>query len=114
MKSNKYFPVDEGLIQFVSNETFIMHDQRHLNFKVERLQSSKGKARVYWRVVQGSHNSSNAFGTVEFEYGEIQKNIKVPFSDTILDETAIIELFNQTEKYKLGKIKIAKISRVCK
>ena len=115
MNEIKFFHIDQGLIQLVSNETFIMNNQRFLNFKVERLQISKGKARIYWRVViQEFQDFPNTFGAVELEDGEIQKIYKVPFDLSIPDQPIRIELFNPTESYKLGKIKMAKISRVCK
>ena len=91
-----------------------MKDQLHLNFKVERLQSSKGKARVYWRMIQEPLDSSNAFGSVEFEEGEIHKTIDVSLDFTTLDLPTRIELFNPSNGYRLGENEVSSINFVGK
>ena len=46
--------LEQGTIQLVSNESFILNNQSYVNFKVERLNSLKGDAEVSWRVFDDS------------------------------------------------------------
>ena len=103
-----------GLIQLVSNETYIIQNQYELNFKVERFLSIKGYAKVHWRVTYKSHTFPDTYGNVEFKVGELEKSIKVQLNNSISEKPTRIELFNPTKLYQFGNNKMAQISLVCK
>ena len=107
-------PKEIGLIQLVSNETFITQNQHQLNFKVGRYQTTKGDGKVHWRVIYESQALPDSYGNIMFEVGELEKSIKVPLNDSILEKPTRIELFNPTKKYRLGSTEMANISLVCK
>ena len=107
-------PKEIGIIQLVSNETFITQYQHQLNFKVGRWKTAKGNAKVHWRVIYESQALPDTYGNVEFEVGELEKSIKVRLNNSTLKMPTRIELFNPTKMYSLGNIKMAKISLVCK
>ena len=90
-----------------------MNDQSHLTFKVERLQTSKGDAGVSWRLIYESKNLTKTYGRIQFEDGQIQQLITVPLDKSKHDKPTRLELFNTTNKYNLGRWKMAKISLVC-
>ena len=107
-------PKEIGLIQLVSNETFIMQDQHEVKFKVGRYQTTKGDAKVHWRMIYESQALPDYYGSIMFEVGELEKSIKVPLNDSTLEKPTRIELFNPTKLYQFGNNKMAQISLVCK
>ena len=98
----------------MSNETFIMQDQHQLDFKVGRYKTTKGNAKVHWRMIYESQALPDSYGSIMFEVGELEKSIKVPLNNSILEKPTRVELFNPTKMYRLGNITMAKISLVCK
>ena len=90
-----------------------MNDQSYLTFKVERLQSLNGDAGVSWRLSYESKYLTKDSGRIQFEDGQIQQIITVPLDKSKHDKPTRLELFNTTNKYNLGRWKMAKISFVC-
>ena len=111
---NYFSRLEQGTIQLVSNESFIMNDQSYFAFKVERLQSLKGNAGVSWRLIYESKNLTKTSGRIQFEDGQIQQLITVQLNESRHDQPTRLELFNTTNKYNLGSLKMAKISFVGK
>ena len=109
-KPNSY--TEQGAIQLVSNETFVLKNQSYVNFKVERLNSLKGDAEVSWRVFDDSDVLPMLEGKVQFVNKEIQQSFTVHLNDSHLKKPTRVELFNPTNMYKLGIIKMAKIIHV--
>ena len=101
------------MISLMSNESFIMKNQSHITFKVERLQVQNSKnAIINWRMIYPSQSSiAKTSGWIDFEDGEIQKVVKIPISKSTLGKPSRIELFDTTNTHELGKVKI---SHVCK
>lgn len=91
-----------------------MKGQPHITFKVERYQSLKDDASVYWRLLYESQSIQNTFGRIQFKDGEIQQVVKVPLDNLTHEKPTRIELFNPTNVYKLGIMKMTNISLVCK
>ena len=91
-----------------------MNDQASFTFEVERLQSLKGDAGVSWRLIYESNNLTKTSGRIQFEDGQIQQLITVPLDESRHDKPNKLELFNITNKYNLGSLKMTKISFVCK
>ena len=98
----------------MSNETFILKDQSFVSFKVERLNSLKGDTEVSWKVFDDSDVLPMLEGKVQFVNKEIQQIFTVYLNDSHLKKPTRIELFNPTNMYKLGIIKMAKINHVGK
>ena len=113
-KKSFFSLLEQGTIQLVSNETFIMNNQSYFTFKVERLQSLNGDAGVSWRLIYESNNLTKTSGRIQFEDGQIQQLITVPLDESRHDKPNKLELFNITNKYNLGSLKMTKISFVCK
>ena len=111
---NYFSRLEQGTIQLVSNESFIMNNQSYLTFKVERLQSLNRDAGVSWRLIYESKNLTKTSGRIEFEDGQIQQLITVPLNKSRHDKPTMLELFDTTNMYNLGRLKMAKISFVCK
>ena len=111
---NYFSRLEQGTIQLVSNESFIMNNQSYFTFKVERLQSLKGNAGVSWRLIYESKNLTKTSGRIQFEDGQIQQLITVPLNKSRHDKPTRLDLFNTTNKYNLGRLKMAKISFVGK
>ena len=106
--------LEQGTIQLVSNESFILNNQSYVNFKVERLNSLKGDAEVSWKVFDDSEVLPIVEGKVQFVNKEIQKTFTVYLNDSHLKKPTRVELFNPTNMYKLGIINMAKIIYVGK
>ena len=111
-KPNSY--TEQGAIQLVSNETFVLKNQSYVNFKVERLNSLKGDAEVSWKVFDDSDVLPMLEGKVLFVNKEIQQSFTVYLNDSHLKKPTRIALFNPTNMYKLGIINMAKIIYVGK
>ena len=101
------------MFSLMSNESFIMKNQSHITFKVERLQVQNSKnAIINWRLIYPSQSSiAKTSGWIDFEAGEIKKVVKIPISKSTLGKPSRIELFDETNTHELGTIKI---SHVCK
>ena len=91
-----------------------MNNQSYFTFKVERLQSLKDDAGVSWRLIYESKNLTKTSGRIQFEDGQIQQLVTVPLNESRHDKPTSIELFNTTNMYNLGRLKMAKISFVGK
>ena len=91
-----------------------MNDQSYFTFKVERLQSLKGDTGVSWRLIYESKNLTKTSGRIQFEDGQIQQLITVTVNKSRHDKPTRLELFNTTNMYNLGRLKMAKISFVGK
>ena len=111
-KPNSY--TEQGAIQLVSNETIVLKNQSYVNFKVERLNSLKGDAEVSWKVFDDSDVLPMLEGKVQFVNKEIQQSFTVHLNDSHLKKPTRVELYNPTNMYKLGIIKMAKINHVGK
>ena len=111
-KPNSY--TEQGAIQLVSNKTFVLKNQSYVNFKVERLNSLKGDAEVSWKVFDNSDVLPKVEGMVQFVNKEIQQSFTVYLNDSHLKKPTKVELFNPTNMYKLGIIKMAKMIYVGK
>ena len=72
----------------------------------------KGDAGVSWRLIYESKNLTKASGRIQFEGGQIQRLITVPLNKSRHDKPTRLELFNATNKYNLGRLKLAKLSFV--
>ena len=90
-----------------------MNNQSYFTFKVERLQSLNGDAGVSWRLIYESNNLTKTSGRIQFEDGQNQQLITVLLNESRHDQPTRLELFNTTNKYNLGRWKMAKISFVC-
>ena len=112
MTNNLNSYTEQGAIQLVSNETFVLKNQPYINFKVERLNSLKGDAEVSWKVFDDSDVLPMLEGKVQFVNKEIQQIFTVYLNDSHLKRPTRVELFNPTNMYKLGIIKMAKIIHV--
>ena len=101
------------MISLMSNESFIMKDQSHITFKLERLQVQNSKnAIINWRLIYLPQSSiAKTSGRIDFEAGEIQKVVRIPISKSTLGKPSRIELFDTTNTHELGMVKI---SHVCK
>ena len=101
------------MISLMSNESFIMKNQSHITFKLERLQVQNSKNGIInWRLIYPPQSSiANISGRIEFEDGEIQKVVKILISNSNLGKPSRIEFFDTTNTHELGMIKI---SHVCK
>ena len=91
-----------------------MNNQSYVNFKVERLNSLKGDAEVSWKVFDDSDVLPMLEGKVQFVNKEIQQSFTVYLNDSHLKKPTRVALFNPTNMYKLGIIKMAKIIYVGK
>ena len=98
----------------MSNETFILKDHAYVTFKVERLNSLKGDAEVSWKVFDNPNVLPMIEGKVQFVNKEIQQSFTVYWNESHLIKPTRVELFNPTNMYKLGIIKMAKINHVGK
>merc|ERR1719461_2230224 len=100
------------MISLVSNESFIIKDQSHITFKVERLQVQNSKnAIINWRLIYLSQSSiAKTSGWIDFEDGENQKVVRIPISKSTLGKPSRIELFDMTNTHELGTIKISHVS----
>ena len=91
-----------------------MNDQSYFAFKVERLQSLNGDAGVSWRLSYESKYLTKDSGRIQFEDGQIQQLITVPVDKSRHDKPTRFELFNTTNMYNLGSLKMVKLSFVGK
>ena len=111
-KPNSY--TEQGAIQLVSSEIFVLKNQSYVNFKVERLNSLKGDTGVSLKVFYGSKVLTKLSGRVQFFNENIQQIVKVHLNNSSREKPTRIELFNPTNIYKLGINKVANISFVGK
>ena len=111
---NYFSRLEQGTIQLVSNESFIMNNQSYFTFKVERLNSLKDDTEVSWKGFDDSDVLPMLEGKVQFVNKEIQQSFTVHLNDSHLKKPTRIELFNPTNTYKLGIIKMAEIIHVGK
>ena len=91
-----------------------MNNQSYFTFKVERVENLNHDAGVSWRLIYESENLTKTSGRIQFEDGQIQQLITVLLNESRHDQPTRLELFNTTNMYNLGSLKMAKISFVCK
>ena len=82
--------------------------------KVERVHTIKEQVEVNWKLVSENYDFHLMNGTVFFNYGDMQKVIKLDMVNITQNHSLKILLFEPSNGYHLGENKAANISFVGK
>ena len=116
MQSNyemTYLFQDVGELQFMKNEFLVAPNASIVEVIIERINSVKDNVKVNWKLTNNDLTTVHN-GTLIFNNQTNEKVTKLYLQNVNRNKSASISLFDPTNSYQLGEIKVANISFVCK